>query len=324
MASTTIADVRAVPKDEVVWAYQLPIQSQSRLYYEEWEEAAGPAELATIAKAADDAGCFAIAVCDHTAIPTRLAERMSTVWWDTVATLGFLAAHTSRVRLLSHVLILAQRHPLRAAKEFATLDLLSNGRIIIGVGAGHVEEEYELYSKPFAARGRATDEAITSLALALSEEFPTLPGPIWPAAGLGAKPRPVQSPRPPIWVGGSSAPALRRAGMLGDGWLPQGTPRAQMPEQIATIKTIRETHRAGAPIDIGTVVETIHLTGVGEKTPPATAQLIGPPEQIAESLAEFVAMGVNFLLVRFPANSMSGLIDQMAAFGESVAPLLNA
>jgi len=317
-----MSNVRAIPAGEVVWGYQLPIQSQSLLYAESWEENAGPEELATIARRAEEAGCFAVAVCDHTAIPTRLADRMSTVWWDTIATLGYLAACTERVRLLSHVLILAQRHPLRASKELATLDVLSNGRIIAGIGAGHVEEEYELFGQPFATRGKATDEAIRSLALALEEEFPTLPGPIWPATGLGAKPRPIQRPRPPIWIGGSSPAALRRTARLGDGWLPQGTPRPQMAEQIQTIKSHRQEFRDGAPVDIGAVVETIHLRGVGEKDAPETAQIIGSPQMVAESLNEFVAMGVNFLLVRFPATSMEGLCDQMAAFGESVAPLL--
>ena len=96
-----------------------------------------------IAKAADDSGCFYLGVCDHTAIPERLVEAMGSVWYDTVATLGWLSGITTRTRLLSHVLVLAQRHPLRAAKELATLDLLSNGRLIIGVGAGHVTEEFD-------------------------------------------------------------------------------------------------------------------------------------------------------------------------------------
>ena len=114
----------------------------------------GPAEIEQVARAADDAGFFYVGVCDHTAIPERLAGAMGTVWYDTTATLGWLAGLTSRVRLLSHVLVLAQRHPLRAAKELSTLDLLSGGRLIVGVGAGHVPEEYELLTGGFE-RARA-------------------------------------------------------------------------------------------------------------------------------------------------------------------------
>ena len=168
--------VPTVPEGTVVFGMQLPIQSQSTLYVAEWETRAGPDELARIARTADDAGFFYIGVCDHTAIPRRLADAMSTTWYDTTATLAWLAAQTTRTHLLSHVLVLAQRHPLRAAKELSTLDLLSHGRLIVGVGAGHVPEEYELFTGGFADRGRHTDEAVSALARCFTDEFPAAPG----------------------------------------------------------------------------------------------------------------------------------------------------
>src|SRR5581483_11758875 len=177
--------VPSVPAGTVVYGMQLPIQSQSTLYVADWEKAAGPAELARIARAADDAGFFYIGVCDHTAIPERLADAMGTIWYDTTATLSWLAAQTTRTHLLSHVLVLAQRHPLRAAKELSTLDLLSGGRLIVGVGAGHVPEEYDLFTGDFAERGRHTDEAVSALARAFTTEFPELPGPRFTAPGVG-------------------------------------------------------------------------------------------------------------------------------------------
>ena len=192
-----------IPEGEVAFGLQLPIQSQSTIYVDEWETTAGPGELAQVARQADDSGFFYVAVCDHTAIPRRLAGPMSTTWYDTTATLGWLAAMTRKVHLLSHVYIAALRHPLRAAKELATLDRLSDGRLIMGVGAGHVTEEFDLAGVDFERRGALLDEAIDAIAAALTEEFPTLGGPQWPAADLGIAPRPVQQPRPPIWVGGS-------------------------------------------------------------------------------------------------------------------------
>jgi probable F420-dependent oxidoreductase len=329
--------VRTVPEGRAVYGMQLPVQSQSTLYTAEWETSSGPAEIARVARAADDAGYFYVGVCDHTAIPRRLADAMSTVWYDTTATLGWLAGITSRVRLLSHVLILAQRHPLRAAKELSTIDVLSGGRLIVGVGAGHVAEEYELLTGGFDQRGRHTDEAVAALALAFTEEYPELPGPRWPVTGMGVAPRPVQHPRPPIWVGGSSGPAIRRAAVLGDGWLPQGTRRADLPGQIAQLLAWREEFRGGAPIDIGTIAEPIHLSGVGGggagggagagAPDPAWVQsrriLTATPDEVAESLREFVAMGVNHLQVRFMARSVDELCDQTTAFGELVGPLLN-
>src|SRR5580658_6119638 len=137
------------------------------MYREDWEPSSGPAELAKIAQQADESGFFYVAVCDHTFIPARLAPAMSTTWYDTIATLGWLAGITSRVRLLSHVYIATLRHPLRAAKEFATLDLLSGGRVIVGVGAGHVLEEFAILGPEFEERGRALDESIDAMAAAL-------------------------------------------------------------------------------------------------------------------------------------------------------------
>src|ERR1019366_4639830 len=217
-------------------------------------------------------------------IPARLSDAMGTTWYDTTATLGWLAALTSRTHLLSHVLVLAQRHPLRAAKELSTLDLLSGGRLIVGVGAGHVPEEYELLTGDFAERGRHTDEAVSALALAFTSEFPDLPGPRFPASGMGIAPRPVRQPRPPIWIGGSSPAALRRTAAYGDGWLPQGTRRRDLPEQIARLRTLRDELRGGAPIDIGTIVEPIHLaTGTRSWDLPGYV-LQGSADEIASSL----------------------------------------
>jgi probable F420-dependent oxidoreductase len=315
--------VRAVPEGQVVFGMQLPIQSQSTLYVAEWEKAATVEDLGRIARVADDAGYFYLGVCDHTAIPQRLADAMGTTWYDTTATLGWLAALTTRTNLLSHVLILAQRHPLRAAKELATLDHLSGGRLIVGVGAGHVPEEYELLTGGFADRGRHTDEAVSALALAFTSEFPDLPGPRFPATGLGVSPRPVRQPRPPIWIGGSSPAAIRRTAAFGDGWLPQGTRRRDLPEQIARLRHLREELRGGAPVDIGTIVEPIHLTqGFSDWDLPGYI-LQGGADEIAASLRELVAMGVNHLQVRFMARSVEEFCQQTAAFGAEVGPLLN-
>jgi len=314
--------VRTVPDGRVVYGMQLPIQSQSTLYVADWEKGAGVEDLGRIARVADGAGFFYLGVCDHTAIPARLADAMGTVWYDTTATLGWLAALTARTHLLSHVLILAQRHPLRAAKELATLDRLSGGRLIVGVGAGHVPEEYELLTGGFAERGRHTDEAVSALALAFTSEFPTLPGPRFPASGMGVAPRPVRQPRPPIWIGGSSPAAIRRTATFGDGWLPQGTRRRDLPGQIARLRRLREELRGGAPIDIGTIAEPIHLTqGRGDwKLPDFVLQ--GGAEEVASSLRELAAMGVNHLQVRFMARSVEEYCQQTAAFGAEVGPLL--
>jgi len=317
-----VETVSIIPEGSVVYGIQLPIQSQSTIYCEDWEPSSGPAELARIARQADESGFFYVAVCDHTFIPRLLATAMSTTWYDTIATLGWLAGITSRVRLMSHVYIASLRHPLRAAKEFATLDLLSGGRLVIGVGAGHVLEEFALLGPEFAERGRALDESIDAIAAALVDEFPELPGPRWPATDLGVGPRPVQRPRPPIWVGGSSRPALRRAAARGDGWLPQTAKRAELKTQVAELLELRKELGGGAPIAIGALAGTFHVGEPSWELPRGTVS--GSPERIAEDLAEVTALGCSHLQLRFPSRSVEEMCDQMAAFGEQVGPLLGA
>lgn len=303
--------MRIIPDGSLVYGLQLPIQSQSELYVADWERTCGAAELAAIAEAADRSGFHYVAVCDHVAIPRDLAGAMGTTWYDPVATLGFLAGRTERVRLLSHVYVAPLRPPLQSAKSFATLDHLSGGRVIVGVGTGHVRGEFEALGVDFTRRGRLLDEAIDALRESLAEEF---------VGDLGLKPRPVQSPRPPIWVGGSSPAALQRVAERGDGWLPQGTPRDQMPEQIATIHQHLERLGRDEPVDLGAITDPIYVGDADWKIGRRT--LTGSGGAIAESLRAYGEMGCSHLQVRFRARSLEEQLDQMEAFGAEVGPLL--
>jgi probable F420-dependent oxidoreductase len=246
---------------------------------------------------------------------------MSTTWYDPVATLAYLAGITENVRLMSHVAIVGLRHPLAAAKQYATLDHLSGGRLILGVGAGHVQEEFDALGVDFARRGAVLDEAVDALKAALGpEEYPSFKGERYAFEGLGQRPRPAQS-RVPVWVGGSSAPAVRRAAVKGDGWLPQGDSREQLPGQIAKLKRLREEAGVEAPVTVGAIAEPLYVGvpawHVGRRT------LSGAPQALAESLRAYGAMGVDQIQVRFRSRSLGELTDQMAAFAADVAPHLN-
>ncbi|MEU7635447.1 TIGR03619 family F420-dependent LLM class oxidoreductase [Streptomyces sp. NPDC039016] len=314
--------VQVLPQGRLVYGMQLPVQAQSALFAEGWEAAAGPEDLVAVAQAADRAGFAYVACCEHVAIPRRLAGAMGTVWYDPVATLSYLAAVTERVRLLSHVAVVGLRHPLLGAKQYATLDRLSGGRLVLGVGAGHVREEFEALGVDFARRGAVLDEAIDALKAALGEEeFPEFKGERFAFGGLGQAPRPVQLPRPPVWVGGSSPAAVRRAAVKGDGWLPQGDRRDQLPGQIAAVRRLREEAGIGEPIEIGAIVEPVYVGEPGWEVGRRT--LAGAPERIAASLREYGAMGVHQIQVRFRSRGRAELVDQVAAFGAEVGPLLN-
>jgi probable F420-dependent oxidoreductase len=309
-----------IAQDEIVYGLQLPVQAQSTMFVADWERDCGPDALIAMAQTADRHGFFYVAACDHIAIPTRLAAAMGTTWYDPIATLSLLAGVTTRVRLMTHVWVAAYRHPLLAAKTLATLDHLSKGRLIIGVGAGHVPEEFAALGLDFNRRGALLDEAMGALDVTLREEFPAFDGPTWSFADAGARPRPAQQPRPPIWVGGSSPAAIRRAGQRGDGWLPQGTPRADMPGQIASLLSHREAAGLTGPIDIGAITETIYVGSPDWEV--GRGVLHGSADRIASSLNEFAAMGVNHLQVRFRSRSLDEQLDQMEAFGTMVGPLL--
>ncbi|GAA3980222.1 TIGR03619 family F420-dependent LLM class oxidoreductase [Streptomyces plumbiresistens] len=302
------------------YGIQLPVQSQSTIYAEPWEAAAGPDDLLDLARTADRAGFDYVACCDHVAVPRRLASAMSTVWYDPVATLAFLAAATERIRLLSHVAVVGLRHPLLTAKQYATLDHLSGGRLVLGVGAGHVEEEFEALGVDFRQRGAVLDESIEALRKTLGpEEFPEHHGKFYDFQDLGQRPRPAQT-RVPLWVGGSSPAAVRRAALKGDGWLPQGDPRERLPAQIERIRNLREEAALQGPFTIGAIAEPLYVgtptRDVGRGT------LTGPPDALAESLRAYRAMGVHQIQVRFRSRSRTELTDQMAAFGAEIAPHL--
>jgi probable F420-dependent oxidoreductase len=303
--------VAIVPPGRLAYGMQLPVQAQSVLFAEPWEADAGPAEIAALARAADRLGFLYLGVCDHTAVPRRLAATMSTTWYDTMTTLGFLAGITDRVRLLTHVYVLALHHPLQAAKAIATLDALSAGRAVLGVGAGHVAEEFAALGVDFARRGELLDAAIDAVDAGLRQEF---------VGELGQRPRPVQHPRPPIWVGGSSSAALRRAAALGDGWLPQGDTREQMPAQVRRLVELRARARED-PLEIGAITEPLYLGTPGWHV--GRRCLTGKPEEVAGSLREYGEMGVSHIQVRFRSRSLEEQLDQMELFAAEVAPLLD-
>lgn len=308
-----------IPVGSVAWGIQLPVQSKSANYAQPWESDAGPDELAAVAEAADRAGAFYVAVCDHVAVPRPADEVMSSTWYDTVATLGWLAARTDRVRLVSHVYVLPYRHPLQTAKSFMTLDALSGGRAVLGAGAGHLESEFRVLGVDFAARGRSVEAAIPVIRAAFADEHPTVGGP-GAEVGVGMAPRPVQPGGPPIWIGGSSPAAMRRAAELADGWLPQGPPTEGMRKGIARIREMRAAAGMPEAFDMGVNVEPIHIGTPSFEVPEWT--LTGSPAEVADGLARYRRLDANQWQLRFLGRSSAEVVDQVERFGAEVWPLV--
>lgn len=304
------------------WAYgiQLPIQTLTRTLVDPWEDAATVDDLVAIAKRCDERGYDFVGVCDHVAIPdNEYASRMTTTWYDTVATLGFLAAHTERVKLLSVVWVAAYRHPLQTAKSFGTLDHLSGGRSILGVGAGHVEAEFDALGVDFASRGRRLDETLEAVRGAFADTYVSHDGELYSYAHVGVAPQPVGEL--PIWVGGSGKAAWRRAGRLGDGYIPMGNGKDQYGEIVETIHAAAVgAGRTEAGFDIGYMPPWTYLLG---DVPEGVMALSGGIEPLVEDLRSAREAGANTFHLKFRARDLPEYLDQVDAFAERVVPLVN-
>jgi probable F420-dependent oxidoreductase len=294
------------------YGMQLPVQAQSTYFVEDWEKQAGAHELAAVARTCDETGFYYVAVCDHVAIPRANAQTMNTTWYDTIATLSWLAGLTTNVHLLSHVFVPAYRHPLQTAKAFSTLDALSDGRAILGVGVGHVEAEFNLLDISFADRGKLTDQAVDTIRAAFADE--------WSAGDFGQRPRPIQPGGPRIWIGGSSNAALRRAAERGDGWLPQGTLKKDMPAAIERIHELRDAAGRSGDFTVGAIAPFFYIGDPGWDT--GKGCLADEPERIARYLRDYATMGVDQVQVRFRSRTCDELCHQIRAFAADVAPLL--
>lgn len=308
------------------WMYgiQLPIQTLTRTLVDEWEDAATVDDLVAITTTADAHGFGFVGVCDHIAIPdNEYASKMTTTWYDTIATLSFLAAHTTTTRLLSVVWIAAYRHPLQTAKAFGTLDHLSGGRAILGVGAGHVGAEFEALGVDFATRGRRLDETLDAVRNAYTNTYVSHHGEFFSYSDIGVAPQPVQAELP-IWVGGAGKAAWRRAGRIGDGYIPMGLPKEQYPDAVAVMRdaAVAAGRPDDVPLDIGYMTPWGYILG----DPPdgiGMHWLQGGTEGLAEDIRAARDAGANVMHLKFRARDAQEYADSLAAFAEIVVPMVD-
>src|SRR6185295_10578654 len=194
---------------------------------------ATPDNLAIIAKRAEELGYYMVLFGDHLVVPRDITSTYpytadgafpgssSGEAMEQLTVLAFLAGQTRTIRLVTSVIIVPHRNPLVAAKALATLDVLSKGRVVVGVGVGWMREEFQaLGLPPFAERGAVTDEYIRAFKELWTSDNPTFEGKYCRFADISFLPKPIQKPHPPIWVGGESRRALRRTAQLGNAWYP--------------------------------------------------------------------------------------------------------
>ncbi|MDE8648544.1 TIGR03619 family F420-dependent LLM class oxidoreductase [Rhodococcus qingshengii] len=228
-----------------------PVLIQHPSARSEWEASADIGEIATVAATADRLGFHHLTCSEHVAVPEEIAAERGGTYWDPLATLGFLAARTSRILLATQVLVLGYHHPLEIAKRYGTLDRVSNGRLILGLGVGTLKQEFDLINAPFADRGARADDALAALRASLSTPTPEYHGEFYDYSGFVVEPHAVQK-RVPLWIGGRTKRSLRRATTHGDGWVPFGLRFSELKEMLDAT-TLPDGFDvvlpAGAPLD---------------------------------------------------------------------------
>jgi probable F420-dependent oxidoreductase len=264
-----------------------------------WEVEATIEDVAQIAVAADRLGYSHVSCSEHIVIPTDVAAERGSRYWDPLATFGYLAAVTTRIRLVTNVLVLGYHHPLEIAKRYGTLDQITNGRLILGLGVGSLREEFDLIGAPFADRGARADDALRALRASLSDPRPRYKGPYYAYDDVVLDPCARQE-RVPFWIGGRTARSLRRAVDLGDGWAPFGLSGRDLGAMMAAARETDAWAARSHPLDV--ILQNNRPADPGAD-PDGTRQIV----------RRQVEAGATALMLRMIHHSLAHFLEQMEA-----------
>jgi probable F420-dependent oxidoreductase len=304
---------------------------------------ATPDGIGRLVRRADELGFAHLSVSDHVVVPTRIDSRYpfseSGAWPDAASgacleqltLLAWLAAISGDMRLITAVAVIPYRGAVHTAKIATTIDVLSQGRMVLGVGAGWLKEEFEaLDIPPFEARGRVTDEYLQAFKILCTEDQPRFDGEHVHFADISFLPKPVQRPHPPIWVGGESPPALRRTARYGDTWFPIGNnPRhpldtvARFAEGRARLHRMAEKHDRD-PDSIGLAyyagwfdeTKTLRLEN-GERH-----LISGSASEVAEDIQALADLGVTDLVLNLQRDTLEQSLASMEHVANEIRPLV--
>ncbi len=255
--------------------------------------------MVQVAQAAEAAGLESVWTGEHVVLPDPQIPPSPSgpqvPFLDPAIALATIAAATERIRLGTGIIILPQRNPLVLAKELASLDVVSKGRLIFGLGAGYLEPEFRALGAPFEERGAVTDEAIDVLKALWTMESPEYNGTHFRFSGIDAQPRPVQKPHPPIVIGGMSKPAARRAALRGNGWY------GFMTDLEATQRSIDWIGEYASERD----------SALGE----VEISVTPPPPVTAETVAQYAEIGVSRIVAVARARSVDEMLDFVDELG---------
>ncbi|HUR70805.1 MAG TPA: LLM class F420-dependent oxidoreductase [Candidatus Limnocylindrales bacterium] len=291
-------------------------------------------ELIRFAQRAEALNFSLLTVADHVIVPTNISVPYpytvdgkypgTGFHLETLVTMSFLAGATQRIRFATSVMILPYRNPIVTAKMLASLDVLSGGRVIVGVGVGWMKEEFENLQAPdYAARGRVTDEYIGAFRELWTADRPTFKGRFVNFSDLIFLPKPVQKTIP-IWIGGHSKAALKRAGELGDGWHPiGGVPTIPLEPADITKDLVTVSEHA---VKAGRDPKTIHVALKGslfdkeKKIADRRRRFMGGAEEIANDIREYAAAGVNTMIFDVRRPTSAETLERMEWMAQEVYP----
>ncbi len=286
------------------------------------DEFVGARAIAEMARTAESAGFDAAFVTDHPFPNDRWLASGGHHALDPFVALSFVAAATERLRVQTNITVLGYRNPFLLAKAAASLDVLSGGRLILGVAAGYLKREFQALGADFEARNEVADESVRAIQRAWTEEGIELIGRHFVATGNTMLPRPLQRPHPPIWIGGNSRRAIRRAVELGDGWIPFPT-LGIVPERVRTAAIV-----SLSDFDERMAYARAHGETIGRRRPldvcfvPFGLSMNAPeridPSNFAESVDSLGGRGVTWVALSLPAESRGQWCDQVAKFGEEI------
>jgi len=262
-----------------------------------WEVEGGIDDLVAVTQAAESLGYAWVGCPEHVALPEKAVAERGGRYWDPVATLAYLAARTTTIRLASHVVVLGYHHPLAVVKRYGTIDVVSDGRFVLGVGVGSLRAEFSLLGADFARRGELADEALRTIRAAWGRTTVDVPRPGGGTARWVVDPSGA-STQVPIWVGGLTARSLRRAIELGDGWVPFGLSADALRELLARPGVAEQVARPGFEVVLA---------------PEPPLDPVGDPDAAADTVRTYADLGATALALRFRHSSRSHYLEQMAA-----------
>jgi probable F420-dependent oxidoreductase len=260
-----------------------------------WEKDASIEDIGRVAQAADRLGYHHMTCSEHIGLPSSETARRGAQYWDPLATFGYISALTTQIRFATMTLVLGYHHPLEIVKRYGTLDHVSSGRLILGLGVGSLKVEFDLLGAPFDDRGARGDDALRALRAALPTNEPAYEGEFYSFGGLTVDPCALQ-PHVPFWIGGRTKRSLRRAVTLAEGWCPFSVSVATAAQWLKSF-------------DVPSGFEVV-------MPPEKPLDPVGEPESTRETLGTMAAGGTTTLNAQFVHHSLEHYLEQLHALVE--------